>query len=160
MSERIDRLIHDFKANRAYFDAVLDQAVDRANEQIYSDGLGWDLRALVVHVADANRGHNAQAMNITQERDIIPEDFDIQRYNRRTTEKNTEKTIREAREDLNRYRQELLDWLQTLDDETLLDKRGRHSTLAIMSAEEIIRFGMKHERSHAEDIARVLNIPV
>ena len=157
MSKRIDRLIHDLKTNRAYFDAVLDLAIDRANDQIYSDGPGWDLRTLVVHVADADRGHNAQAMNITQGRDIIPEDFDIQRYNRRTTEKNTGKTLQEARDELKRYRQELLDWLQTID-EALLDKRGRHATLAIMSAEEVIRFGMKHERGHADDIVRMLNV--
>jgi hypothetical protein len=159
MAERIDTLIHDLKTNRAYFDAVLDQAVDREHEQVYSDELGWDLRALVVHVADADRGHNAQAMNIAEGRDIIPEDFDIQRYNRRTTEKNVDKSLEEARSDMNTTRQELIDWLQTID-ESLLDKRGRHSTLEIMTAEEIIRFGMKHERNHADDIARVLNITV
>lgn len=159
MSERTEALTRDLNETRAYLNAVLDKVGNDPERQVYSDGLAWSVRQIVAHLVSADTGHNAQAMNAAQGVNIIPEDFDIQRYNKRITEKSAEKTIAESRAALAESRQALLEWLATVDDE-LLDKQGRHSTLQMMTVEEIIRFGMKHERGHADDIAQAFNITV
>jgi uncharacterized protein (TIGR03083 family) len=159
MGKRVQQIREELAASRSYLDQVLDQVGDRWEAQVYVDGLGWTVRQLVSHLADADRGHNAQVMNIAQGVDIIPEDFDTERYNRRTTEKTTEKTAEQARAELAEHRQQLNQWLDTLDDDAL-DRKGRHASLRIMSIEEILRFLANHEKQHAEDIARALEIRV
>src|SRR5690606_38773510 len=89
---------------------VLDQVGDRWEQQVYSDGLRWNVRQVLVHVSEADRGHNFQAMSYAEGKDAIPADFDIERYNARTTEKFAARTPAEARADMARNRQVLLDW--------------------------------------------------
>ncbi len=159
MSERVNRLKKDLLQTRDYTNAVLDQVDDRWDTLVYSDGLKWSVRQLLHHLADADRGHNNQVMGIAQGRNIIPEDFDVERYNASITRKTSEKTVEESRASLEKSRQELLDWLNTLD-ETTLDKKGRHASLRIMSIENIVLFMAKHEQDHVNDIANTLEINV
>jgi hypothetical protein len=159
MSERIAKIQSQLDESRDYLNTVLDQVGDRWDEQVYADGLAWNVRQVVNHLVDSDRGHNNQAMNIAEGRDIIPEDFDIQRYNRRTTEKTTGKAPAQARAELAAARAELNAWLETLDD-AKLDMRGRHASLLILSVEQILNWQATHERTHAEDIARALNLTV
>lgn len=159
MSERINHLKARLDESRQYLNSVLDQVGDRWETPVYSDGLKWTVRQIVAHLADADRGHNAQAMNIAEGKDIIPEDFDIERYNRRTTEKTAEKSGEQARSELEASRKQLTEWLFTIDD-NMLDKKGRHASLRIMTVEEILGVTVAHERSHAKDIAAALGIQV
>ena len=138
---------------------ALDQVGDRWDAPVYADGLAWNVRQVVVHLADAERGHYSQASNIAEGKDIIPADFDIQRYNKRTTEKTADKTPEQAREELNAHRAQLLTWLDSVED-TKLDREGRHASLRILSVEAILRHLASHERTHAQEIADALGIRV
>ncbi len=71
--------------SHALLNAVLDSVGDQWEAPIYADGLQWNARQLVIHLADAERGHYNQITNIAEGNDIIPPDFDIERYNRRAT---------------------------------------------------------------------------
>lgn len=157
MSERIDRIRQELEESRQYLYHVLGQVGDRWETPVYSDGLQWNVRQLLAHLADADRGHNAQAMNIAEGKDLIPEDFNIERYNRRTTEKSADKTPQQAISELETTRQQLYDWLSTID-ERALDNKGRHATLKIMTVEQILGVLVWHERTHAQDIAVALGI--
>ncbi len=159
MSHRKEQIKKHLDESRAFLNDVLDQVGDRWEVPIYSDGLQWTVRQIVAHLVDADQGHNMQVMNIAEGRDIIPEDFDIERYNGSRTRKNAEKTVEQSRSELEKSRSELLDWL-FLADESKLDNRGRHASLKIMSVEEIIQNTGNHERLHAGDIAQVLEITV
>lgn len=143
--------------SRDYLNRVLDQVDDRWETPVYSDGLQWTVRQIVAHLADADRGHNGQVMNIAEGRDIIPPDFDVQRYNARTTEKSAEKTAEQSRAELEASRAALITWLDALDDDKLT-REGRHASLQIMPVWKILRIMALHERGHAQDIARVLEI--
>jgi len=154
MGPRIDALIQQLDESRALLDEVFGGVTDW-EMQVYSDGLAWTARELAVHLADADKGHNFQAMSIAAGKNPIPEDFDIERYNRRTTEKNTEKTAEQALEELAQSRQQLKVWLADIDED-LLDKKGRHASLHILSVEEILSWSARHERGHAEDLQAVL----
>lgn len=143
--------------SNAYVNRVLDQVGDRWEQQIYPDGLKWNTRQVLIHIAEADRGHNFQAMNIAEGRDVIPADFDVERYNARTTEKYASKTVAEARAELEANRKALLEWLDTLD-EAKLDREGRHASGATMTVRNIVRMQALHAQGHARDIARVLGI--
>ena len=157
MSEQVTQLQDKLTESRAYLDSILAQVADRWDVPVYSDGLEWTVRQIVLHLADAEKGHNLQVRNIAEGRDIIPEDFDLERYNRRQTEKSAERTLESALHELETHRQELMDWLFTID-ENLLAAKGRHATLKIMTVDEILETLVQHERTHADDIARALDI--
>lgn len=159
MSERIQALKARLDHSRQYLEKVINAVGDRWDASVYSDGLAWNVRQVLVHLADAERGHYNQATNIAEGKDIIPPDFDIQRYNKRTTEKGAEKTAQQALEELTTQRTQLLAWLDTLD-EARLDQQGRHASLQIMSVEDIVIQASEHERLHAQDIAKALDLNV
>jgi uncharacterized damage-inducible protein DinB len=159
MSERVEKYINLLADSRAFWDSILDQVGERWETPVYSDGLAWTVRQVVNHVADADRGHNFQVMSIAEGENPIPEDFDIERYNKRVTEKTVEKSAEESRADMAETRAQLNAWLTTLD-ESKLDNTGRHASLNILSVAQILRILSNHERDHAKDIAAALGISV
>ncbi len=157
MTETIEQLKALLAEARAHLDATLDAAAARAEEQVYSDGLQWTVRQIAVHLADADRGHNNQVMAFAEGRELIPPDFDIERYNRRVTEKRADMTLAEARASLHESRAALNTWLDSID-ESALDKVGRHASLRMMSVREVLKTVAAHERSHADDIRQALSL--
>lgn len=157
MSERIVQIRQELAESRALLDRVLDAVGDRWETQVYSDGLAWTVRQLANHLADADRGHNHQVMNIAEGNEVIPPDFDVERYNRRLTEKTAEQSGEQARALLNASRAQLNAWLDTLDDDQL-DRQGRHASLNILTVYQILQVMCEHERAHARDIAAALGI--
>jgi uncharacterized damage-inducible protein DinB len=153
--------IHGLKAAladaRSYLDHVLELAESRQDEQVYGDGLQWNVRQVAVHIADADKGHNSQVMAFAEGREIIPPDFDIERYNKRTTEKRADVTFSEARTALSESRAALNAWLDTLQ-EADLDKVGRHASLRMLTIREVLKHMASHERQHADDIAAALHL--
>jgi hypothetical protein len=158
MSQRIESLRQELTEAHQYLNSVIDKIGDRWMVQVYSDGAQWNVRQLLIHLAISHQGLNNQAMGVAEGREVIPADFDINRYNRRSVEKRAEMTIDEARASLKESHVALLAWLDATD-ETALNYSGRHASLRILSVEEIVRNIADHERGHAGDIARALNIP-
>jgi len=156
-SERIEQIKQQLAEARHRLDRVLDAAEAHQDTVVFSDGQGWTVRHLAVHLADADRGSARQVMGIAAGQEVIPPDFDLDRYNRRAVEKRADMTYAEARAALAASRAELLAWLDTIDD-AALDAQGRHASLAIMSVEEILGVMARHERAHADDIARAAGL--
>jgi hypothetical protein len=159
MTPRLEQLQQRLIESNAYVNRVLDSVGDRWNAQIYSDGAAWTARQLLIHLAISNQGLNNQVVGIAEGREIIPADFDINRYNKRSVEKRADMSIDEARASLNETREALLNWMATIDD-SVLEREGRHASLQIMSVASILETTADHERAHADDIARVLEITV
>lgn len=159
MSERTEALKQELASARVYLNRVFDQVGDRWNTQVYSDGAAWRAGQLAVHLAIADKGQTNTVIGIAEGREIIPADFDLERYNRRSVEKRADMTIDEARADMASAREQLNTWLDTADDAALA-KQGRHGSGRILSIEQILQVMADHERDHANDIARVLGIDV
>jgi hypothetical protein len=157
MSKRIETLKQALTESRQHLDLVLDQVGNRWETQIYSEGARWNARQLVTHLAISHHGLNNQVVGIAEGREVVPADFDINRYNQRSVEKRAEMTVDEARASLSESHAALLAWLDTADDSGL-DKTGRHASLRILSVEQIVQNVADHERGHADDLANALNI--
>lgn len=152
MSERIARRKARLAESRATLNQVLDLVQNRADEQLYSDGAQWTIRQLAIHLALADKGHNQMLFHYAEGKEYIPADYDIDRYNKRSVDKSDSMTFEQARASLAESRAELLAWLDTLTDETILDKTGRHATLQIMSLSQIMEIMARHEEGHAKDM--------
>lgn len=157
VSERIQKHIQRLTESRAKLYKVLDHIGERGNEQIYSDGAQWTIHQLMIHLVIADQGHNAMAMGIAAGQEVIPADYDLERFNRRSVEKRGEMTLAQAREALIKNREALLAWLNTLDD-VLLDQEGRHASMIMMSVNQILQTHAAHEDLHTRDIAAKLGI--
>jgi hypothetical protein len=159
MSERVAAHKRKLTDARAYLDHVLDQVEGRWETPVYSEGASWTVRQLVIHLVVTDKGHNNMIRAIAQGENTIPDDFDLERFNRRSVEKRADMTPDELRDSLRATAAERLVWLDTCNDATL-EKKGRHGTMQILSIAEILDVVAGHERLHAGDIARILEIQV
>jgi hypothetical protein len=160
LSERIQKVKHELAASRQYLNEVLNQVGDRWNTQVYSDGAAWTVHQLAVHLAVSDRGQTNVVKGIAEGRELVPPDFDLERYNRRSVEKRLDMSAGDVRTEMAASREQLNAWLDTIDD-SVLDRQGRHASMRILSIEQFLVDMMAgHERTHAGDIARVLGIDV
>jgi hypothetical protein len=154
---RLTELKANLTQSRQHLNHVLDLVGDRWDTQVYTEGAAWTVRQLAIHLMISDKGQTSTVMGIARGEDPIPADFDLERYNRRSVEKRADTSIGDVRAALAASFAEREAWLDTLDD-AALDKQGRHGSGRILSAGEILQVMADHENTHADDIARVLNI--
>ncbi len=158
MNSRIVALKEELVAARETLNQALDAVGGRWDTQIYSDGAQWTARELLIHLMVSHTGQVGVMQRILVGGEGVPENFDLERYNRSSVQKRSETAPEDARAALNQSHEELLAWLETLTDEQL-DMKGRHASGHRLSIEQFLRFGFaKHEREHAADIIRALGI--
>lgn len=155
MSERITKLTEQLNTSRARLNAVLAQIGERADEQLYSDGAQWTLRQLAIHLAIADQGLSNIAMQAAEGNQIVPEDYDIERFNQRSVEKRAEMPLSEAIANLAATRTGFLQWLAALD-ENKLDLETRHPIQVMMPLERFIALMAEHEDGHCADMEAYL----
>jgi hypothetical protein len=153
----IPTLKFELEVARDYLNRVLSQVGDRWETQIYSEGAAWTARQLLIHLAITDQGQSNTMMAIAAGNELVPPDFDLERYNKRSVEKRADMTVEEARQMLADTRAQFNDWLDH-QDETILNLSGRHGSLNVYSIAEFLEVMATHERNHATDIARVLTI--
>jgi hypothetical protein len=158
MTDRTEFLKKRLNTAQAAMEAVLDQVGDRWDEQVYSDGPAWTARQLLIHMAEAEHGLFGQMRSIVETGEsTVPDDFDVDRYNKRSVEKRAEMTVAEARESLERDRAAMLLWLDTLTDADL-EKTGRHPVIGVIPIDMYVRVIARHQKDHTADIARALGL--
>lgn len=157
MSQRTQNLKDALTTSHQRVNYVLDRVGDRWQTPVYSEGAAWNVQQLALHLSISNRGQLNQVVGIAEGREVVPADFDLERFNRRSVEKGADKSIEEVRGALETIYQETLAWLDNASDEAL-DRKGRHASMHILSVEEILRHIAEHETIHANDIAQILGI--
>jgi hypothetical protein len=153
---RQETIVSELTRARARLHHILAGAKgDDWDRQVQDEDQHWTVRQVVIHLTDAQRGMFGQMRKIAAGEEAIPADFDLNRWNRRTVEKNADKIIEELLMQLASDHDALKAFVTGLTDAEL-DRRGRHSSLEIMSVEEIARLVASHEMMHAETIAAAL----
>jgi uncharacterized protein (TIGR03083 family) len=157
MSDRKAAILDTLKTTRQQLMATLNKLQPADWErQIQDDGQQWSVRQLVAHIASAQKGMSGQIANIAADKDTVPPDFDINRWNNRAVEKAADQTPQQLLEALEQERANLIKIIEELP-ESSLDKRGRHGSLEIMSVEQIAKLIGTHERDHAQALADKLS---
>lgn len=159
-SPRLKTLLASLEAARAHLNAILDQVQPAQwEQQVYSDGAQWSARQLLIHLSIADDGINKQMLSATQGENYIPENFDINRYNKSSVLKANALTPEDSRASLAHTRTTLYEWLETID-EAALDKTGRTGFLTMVSVAGMLDLMARHERAHADDMARALGLAI
>ena len=157
MSQRSQELKTALEESRQHLNYVLDRVGDGWDTQVYTEGAAWTVRQLAIHLMISDKGQTSTAMGIARGEDPVPADFDLERYNRRSVEKRADAGLDDIRASLATSFAEREAWLDSLSDVDL-EKRGRHGSGRVLSVEQIMQVMADHEREHANDIAKVLNI--
>ncbi len=116
---------------------------------------GWTVKQMLLHVATAENGQINTGKAIVAGQPTVPDDFDLNRYNRRQIEKNQAKQPPEILFSMAESRQKLLALLDEVSAEDL-DKRGKHGRGDVVSLEQLFYRVGEHEAEHTAEIKRVL----
>ncbi len=158
MIDRKQAILADLERARAVLNSVLDKLTPEQWAMPVQEGdAHWTAHQVLSHLFDAERGMISQAVRIAAGEEPIPPDFDLNRWNKRATEKLKDKSVAELRQGLAELSLKLKEELDKLS-EAQLDRIGRHSSLQMMSVEQIIQLIGAHEIAHAEGIAAALGL--
>jgi hypothetical protein len=153
-SERVQQHLDRLEKMRAKLDTILDTVPEHLwDTKLYSDGAQWTLRQLVIHLMISDRGQNSIVKGVVGGKEVIPADYDLERFNKSSVQKQAETSVPDARASLKVTRADLVNWLKDVEDEAL-DKQGRHATLKVLTVGQMLNVMAMHESAHADDIER------
>jgi hypothetical protein len=115
--------------------------------QTQSSELRWTAREMLAHLAAAERGQMATLKGIAAGGTGVPDDFDLNRWNKRQVERGAARTPAELLDELAASRVELLATLDALGDAEL-DRRGRHGRGDTLTVEQFFYRIGEHEAEH------------
>ncbi len=116
---------------------------------------GWTVKQALLHIATSESGQINTGKAIAADQPTVPDDFDLNRYNRRQIEKNQDRQPAEILVGMAESRQKLLTFLEEVPEDAL-DKRGRHARGDVISLEQLFHRIGEHEADHADEIRRAL----
>jgi hypothetical protein len=128
-----------------------------AGVTLYQDNdYQWTVHTLVSHLADSERGMVGQAQRAVAGQTTVPEDFDLERWNRGVARKSASKAIPEFLNQILDAHKNGLGFLAGLDD-AQLDIQGRHASGEMLSVEGFLRRIAQHRLDHVQDVKKVLD---
>jgi uncharacterized damage-inducible protein DinB len=116
---------------------------------------GWTVKQALLHIATSENGQIKTGQAIAAGQPTVPDDFDLNRYNRRQIEKNQAKQPPEILFGMAESRQKLLAFLDTVTAEDL-EKRGKHGRGDVLSLEQLFYRIGEHEAEHTAKIKQAL----
>ena len=116
---------------------------------------GWTVKQVMLHLATAETGQTGTGKAIAAGQPTVPDDFDLNRWNRRQVEKNQSKQPPEILFNLAESRQKLLAFLDEVS-EADLDRRGRHGRGDVITLEQLFYRIGEHEAEHTAEIRKAL----
>ena len=128
-------------------------SVTTLNKKISTKNESWTIIEIVRHLFEAEKGMTTLMMNINNGGEGVPENFDLNRYNKRSVEKLVEKNLEILLSGFSENRTRLFDFLLTISAEDIA-KKGRHGNLRILTIEEIFNLIGDHEQSHLNKIKK------
>ena|SRR3989338_8641381 len=119
------------------------------------EGVLWKARDVLAHVAVSEAGQLHQINQALKGEPGIPADFDLNRFNRRSVEKQAAATVADLLALLEKEHAAVLARLDEVSDAEL-DKSGRHARGDTLTVEQFFHRITEHRRQHAEEIKQSL----
>jgi hypothetical protein len=129
---------------------------DQWKQRIYTDGIDWNLQQLLAHFVTTEDGLLSLIVNIAGGGEGSPENFDIDRYNRRKVSAIDSLPVEELINLFSKNRSTTVTYVSGLSPE-ILSLEGRHPFLGIVPLVEIIKLVYRHNHIHLRDIRKVLS---
>jgi hypothetical protein len=150
-------LIHDhlIRTREATLELIGQMDAHDWEHQVQTAEGGWTVKQMLLHIATSESGQIKTAQAIAAGQPTVPDDFDLDRYNRRQLEKNQAKQPPEILFGMAESHQKLLVFLDTVTAEDL-DKRGKHGRGDVISLEQLFYRIGEHEAEHMAEIKRAL----
>jgi hypothetical protein len=157
MSARKDAIRHTITADHAASMAILKSLTAEQWEMPApsEDDAPWKARDVLAHLAVSEPGQLGQITRCLAGEVTVPDDFDLRRFNRRSVQKQAEKTPAQLLDDIEKGHAQVLATLETVA-EADLDKTGRHARGDILTVEQFFIRITEHRRQHAEELQRAL----
>ncbi len=114
------------------------------------------MRDVIAHLADAERGLLYQLKRLSAGEPTLPDNFDLQRWNRGTARRSTEMSVADLIQQVEASYKDVLAFLDEVSEDQL-DLTGRHGSGEWLSGEAYFRRIADHRAEHAADIERALN---
>jgi hypothetical protein len=160
MDEVTEIMLERLAATRAELVAVV-RELDRETwtQPVYAHGQEneWSAMDLLRHLAWAEGGMLRLVRQIRAGEDGVPADFDLDRYNASGVSKLKQEMPAELLQRMAQNRQELLDFIDSLEADDW-EKKGRHGSLRMMSIREICEEIAAHEAQHLADMRQRLRL--
>ena len=151
------RLIHDqlIRTREALLEVIGQMQPADWERPVQAAEGGWMVKQALLHLATAENGQIHTGKAIVAGQPTVPDDFDLNRYNKRQIEKSRDKQPPEILFGMAESRQKLLAFLDEVGAEDL-DKRGKHGRGDVISLEQLFYRVGEHEAEHTAEIKRAL----
>ena len=158
MSERKDELRRHLEKRHAETWPFLQGLTesDMPVEVYSSEDATWTVKDLLGHLVDGERGNLGQAKRLVAGEQTVPEDFDLDRWNRGAVRRAAKASPVDHLAVIAESYSKALNFLETLSENDL-EKVGRHSSGEMMTTEEFLRRMVNHRLEHVTDIRSALN---
>ena len=137
----------------AFFDSL--DPVD-LDIQVYTDGAQWTVKQVLAHFVAIEKSMHWLFGNILDGGPGSPQDFDVDRFNRRQTARFDDHSVDELIRQFGEVRRETMRIVGGMSDGDL-DRQGWHVYHGRGRLERFIRWAYEHDQAHEEDIKTVLD---
>ncbi len=124
---------------------------DDLNINVQGHEDGWTTIDVVKHIVQSEKGMIQLIQKIILTGQGVPEDFDLNRYNKSQVKKLETISFGNLLEKLSQNKTDLVSLLDTVD-ESDYSKRGRHATGKLYSVEEIFQVIVDHDIYHLNQV--------
>lgn len=130
--------------------------IEHSEKPLYEEGgENWTIHTLIAHLADSERGMLGQVKRALAGEMTVPDDFDLDRWNRGVAKRSAEGAIPDFLDRILDAYHQSLELLDTLE-ESELDVKGRHASGDMLTIEGFLRRIAKHRLQHAQDAMKVI----
>lgn len=157
MSTRKDALRRQVTADHAVSLAILKAFTpDQWSHPVPSDeGAAWTARDVLAHLAISETGQLGQITRCLAGEVTVPDDFDLNRFNRGSVKKRADKTPAELIAEIEAGHAQVLAQLDRTP-EADLDKTGRHARGDTLTIEHFFQRITDHRLAHARELQRAV----
>jgi len=124
------------------------------NTRVYQDGAHWTAQQVVAHFITIERSMHRLFDNILSGGEGAPENFDVDRFNLRQTQKMEGLDLPTLIAQFQTVRQETIAMVEKMTEGDL-DREGRHPFHGKGKLERFIRWAYEHTRIHEDEIRKV-----
>ena len=157
MSSRKDlirqRILADHAASLSIFGGLTTEQWEKPVPS--EEDAPWKARDVLAHLAVSEGGQLGQINRCLAGEKPVPDDFDLTRFNRRSVQKQADKSVADMLREIETAHAQVLELLDKVS-EADFDKSGRHARGDILTVEQFFIRITEHRREHAEQFRRAL----